>query len=192
MADWLMDLFMEVFIKILLALNFIEPDEYAEFQSDLAVYHDDYGDYSTNEPTMDGTASLIYLLAAKEAYPEPSQREGHQQTVPAWIELSIQSWRNYKRRFNKEKYCIGFYRDEFAEGGNFIANTLQQEKIKASFFFTGNFYNNYSNEKLINRLVKDGNFLGNHSDEHLLYCDWNKRDSLLGNKRNFFQISYAN
>jgi hypothetical protein len=31
------------------------------------VYHDDYGDYSTNEPTMDGTASLIYLLAAKEA-----------------------------------------------------------------------------------------------------------------------------
>ena len=36
------------------------------FQSDLAVYHDDYGDYSTNEPTMDGTASLIYLLAAKE------------------------------------------------------------------------------------------------------------------------------
>jgi hypothetical protein len=32
----------------------------------LAVYHDDYGDFSTNEPTMDGTASLIYLLAAKE------------------------------------------------------------------------------------------------------------------------------
>lgn len=41
-------------------------DPYAEFQSDLAVYHDDYGDYSTNEPTMEGTASLIYLLAAKE------------------------------------------------------------------------------------------------------------------------------
>jgi hypothetical protein len=44
-----------------------DADEYAEFQSNLAVYHDDYGDYSTNEPTMDGTASLIYLLAAKEA-----------------------------------------------------------------------------------------------------------------------------
>ena len=26
----------------------------------------DVGDFSTNEPTMDGTASLIYLLAAKE------------------------------------------------------------------------------------------------------------------------------
>lgn len=51
----------------LIGITLFEPDEYAEFQSDLAVYHDDYGDYSTNEPTMDGTASLIYLLAAKEA-----------------------------------------------------------------------------------------------------------------------------
>ena len=53
--------------KNLIGISLHEPDEYAEFQSDLAVYHDDYGDYSTNEPTMDGTASLIYLLAAKEA-----------------------------------------------------------------------------------------------------------------------------
>ena len=53
--------------KNLIGLKLYEEDEYAAFQSDLAVYHDDYGDYSTNEPTMDGTASLIYLLAAKEA-----------------------------------------------------------------------------------------------------------------------------
>jgi hypothetical protein len=45
----------------------VRGDEYAEFQSDYVVYHDDYGDYVTNEPTMDGTATLIYLLAAKEA-----------------------------------------------------------------------------------------------------------------------------
>lgn len=51
----------------LIGITLYQPDEYAEFQSDLAVYHDDYGDYSTNEPTMDGTASLVYLLAAKEA-----------------------------------------------------------------------------------------------------------------------------
>ncbi len=44
----------------------VRGDEYAEFQSDYVVYHDDYGDYATNEPTMDGTASLIYLFAAKE------------------------------------------------------------------------------------------------------------------------------
>jgi len=51
----------------LIGITLHEPDEYATFQSKLAVYHDDYGDYSTNEPTMDGTASLIYLLAAQQA-----------------------------------------------------------------------------------------------------------------------------
>ncbi|MRG46708.1 glycoside hydrolase [Chitinophaga sp. SYP-B3965] len=50
----------------LLGIRLADPDEYAAFQSSLVVYHDDYGDYSTNEPTMDGTASLIYLLALKE------------------------------------------------------------------------------------------------------------------------------
>src|ERR671920_2373898 len=52
--------------KNLIGITLYQPDEYASFQSNLVVYHDDYGDYSTNEPTMDGTASLIYLLAAKE------------------------------------------------------------------------------------------------------------------------------
>lgn len=53
--------------KNLIGITLYQPDEYESFQSELAVYHDDYGDYSTNEPTMDGTASLIYLLAAKES-----------------------------------------------------------------------------------------------------------------------------
>lgn len=49
----------------LIGIRLTHEDAYKEFQSALAVYHDDYGDYSTNEPTMDGTASLIYLLAAR-------------------------------------------------------------------------------------------------------------------------------
>lgn len=50
------------------ALN--EPDEYAPFNTGFIVYHDDMGDYSTNEPIMDGTANLTYLLAAMAAAPE--------------------------------------------------------------------------------------------------------------------------
>lgn len=38
-------------------------DRFAPFQNPLVVYHDDYSDYSTNEPTMDGTAALSYMLA---------------------------------------------------------------------------------------------------------------------------------
>ncbi len=59
----------------LIGIKLYAPDEYASFQSGLAVYHDDYGDYSTNEPTMDGTASLVYLLASQEAAGLPSQKK---------------------------------------------------------------------------------------------------------------------
>ena len=40
------------------------PDRYATLNVGRMVYHDDLGDYSTNEPIMDGTASLTYLLSA--------------------------------------------------------------------------------------------------------------------------------
>jgi endoglucanase len=43
-----------------------DPDEYAPFNTGFIVYHDDVGDYSTNEPIMDGTASLVYLLSGYE------------------------------------------------------------------------------------------------------------------------------
>lgn len=58
----------------LIGIKLYQEDEYAEFQSQLAVYHDDYGDYSTNEPTMDGTASLVYLLAAKAGAVTPAPK----------------------------------------------------------------------------------------------------------------------
>jgi hypothetical protein len=41
-------------------------DPYAPFQNGAAVYHDDPGDYSSNEPTMDGTASLSYFLSTMQ------------------------------------------------------------------------------------------------------------------------------
>jgi hypothetical protein len=42
-----------------------EPDPFAAFQDERAVYHDDINDYSTNEPTMDGTASAILMFAVR-------------------------------------------------------------------------------------------------------------------------------
>ena len=74
---------------------------------------------------------------------------------------------------------------EFADGADKITKTLQQENIKASFFFTGDFYRNRSFKKIISNLIKKGHYLGAHSDKHLLYCDWNNRDSLLLSKTLF-------
>ncbi|MFL5594169.1 MAG: glycoside hydrolase family 9 protein [Gemmatimonadaceae bacterium] len=48
----------------LLGITLHDADEYAAFNTGFIVYHDDVGDYSTNEPIMDGTANLSYLLAA--------------------------------------------------------------------------------------------------------------------------------
>jgi hypothetical protein len=45
-------------------IRLVQSDEYAAFNAGFIVYHDDFGDYSTNEPIMDGTANLTYLLAA--------------------------------------------------------------------------------------------------------------------------------
>jgi len=39
------------------------PDPFAAFQSADVVYHDDFGDYATNEPTLDGTAEALYWLS---------------------------------------------------------------------------------------------------------------------------------
>lgn len=50
--------------KNLLGISLHDPDEYAPFNAGFIVYHDDVGDYSTNEPIMDGTANLSYVLAA--------------------------------------------------------------------------------------------------------------------------------
>jgi len=86
---------------------------------------------------------------------------------------------------SQKKIALVFTGHEFAEGGNFIAGTLQKEKIKASFFFTGDFYRNDHFKTTIRALKQNGNYLGPHSDKHVLYCDWNKRDSLLLNKKQF-------
>ena len=80
---------------------------------------------------------------------------------------------------------------EFAEGGNFIANALDLHKIKASFFFTGDFYRTPQFWPIIKRLKKDDHYLGPHSDHHLLYCDWNNREKLLVTK-DTFQVDLLN
>lgn len=47
----------------LLGLTLERPDDYLNRQNPFVVYHDAVGDYSTNEPTMDGTAGSILMMA---------------------------------------------------------------------------------------------------------------------------------
>jgi len=159
--------------KSLKGIKLFLPDKYADFQSDLVVYHDDAGDYSTNEPTMDGSASLIYLMAAKE------NEAGQQKQPVKELGAIIRGDRTVK------KIALVFIGDEFADGGAFIAKTLKRQNIHGSFFLTGNFYRNKNFKPVIAQLKAGGNYLGVHSDKHLLYCDWQKRDSLLVTHQQF-------
>ena len=85
----------------------------------------------------------------------------------------------------QKNLALVFTADEFGEGLPIIIKSLQKEKVKASFFFTGRFYRNDRFKKDIKVLDKEGHYLGPHSNEHLLYCDWTKRDSLLVTKDSF-------
>lgn len=162
--------------KSLKGVHLSKPDPYADAQSDWAVYHDDFADYSTNEPTMDGTASLTYLLS-------DLQKEGNP------IITNDKNTYNYGAitRTDKDKKRISliFSGHEFADGYETISRTLKKLNIKASFFFTGDFYRQPDFAKVIKGLKSDGHYLGAHSDKHILYCSWEKRDSLLVSKTAF-------
>jgi hypothetical protein len=48
-------------------IKLLHDDAFARFNTGFIVYHDDLGDYSTNEHIMDGTANLAFLLARLHA-----------------------------------------------------------------------------------------------------------------------------
>jgi peptidoglycan/xylan/chitin deacetylase (PgdA/CDA1 family) len=62
---------------------------------------------------------------------------------------------------------------------------LDDKKIKASFFLTGNFLRNRAYEPVVKRIIARGHYAGPHSDRHLLYIPWENRDTLLVTKEQF-------
>ena len=156
----------------LIGIKLYKPDAFAAFQSPLVIYHDDYGDYSSNEPTMDGTASLSYYLSKMQA-------AAHTQTA-----LRTDS-EGAVIGFPGRKVYLIFSAHDKGEGGAYIHQVLKQNHVKASFFFTGDFLRTPGFRPLVVQLKKEGHYISVHSDKHLLYNDWTKRDSLLVTKDQF-------
>lgn len=166
----------------LIGITMHEADEYAEFQSKLVVYHDDNGDYSSNEPTMDGTASLSYILSA---YEQEGKVASDQQQKDVYGGIQGMNPR-------EPKVYLTFTGHEFGEGSKFILKALKKQGVKASFFLTGDFLRTPKFKSSIQQMVRDGHYLGPHSDKHLLYCDWGRRDSLLLSRPQFEQDLQVN
>lgn len=152
-------------------------DPLLPFQSALAVYHDDWGDYATNEPTLDGTAECVAALssiAGDESLPLRGRGWTHERGGVTRLDS-----------LSKTVY-LAFTGHEFAGEGETIVKALSRRRICASFFFTGDFYRNPACAPLIRSIRAGGNYLGAHSDKHLLYAPWEKRDSLLVGSDEFF------
>jgi len=114
-------------------------------------------------------------------------------------QLSVSQTRRYYSdggivRLDKEdkNIYLVFTGGDFNDGTKVVRKTLFKMDVKASFFFTGDFYREKENKKEIKRLIRDGHYLGAHSDKHLLYAPWSNRDSLLVNKDEFIQDIRAN
>ncbi len=163
--------------KSLIGIRLVYEDEYAPFQSDLSVYHDDYGDYSTNEPTMDGTASLSFFLSAMDRSRHSTNKSKYTYSHGGMV----------RGDDTKKEIHLVFTGHEFNDGGEVIRRVLRKHGIKAHFFLTGDFYRNPEFASTIKGLKADGHYLGAHSDKHLLYASWEKRDSTLISRGEFEQ-----
>jgi peptidoglycan/xylan/chitin deacetylase (PgdA/CDA1 family) len=164
--------------KGLKGVGLLRPDEYKDFQNGKVIYHDDIGDYSTNEPTMDGTASLSFILSSLESDGLKQAKEEPGLVTDPFGAL-------IRKNVNRKEIYLIFSADEYGEGLDHILNVLGDNKAKASFFLTGNFVRERKNSDIIRRIIKDEHFVGPHSDKHLLYAAWEKRDSLLLTKDMF-------
>lgn len=152
---------------------------YEEFQPGDLVYHDSTHDYSTNEPTMDGTASLTFPLSYYQR--EGSATAAHLTTQ---TDNNIYQDGGIIRTDPSVKHIdFVFTAADKADGAERIISTLIKYNIKGGFFFTGEFFEMYPD--VVRRLVAEGHYVGSHSYGHLLYAPWGNRDSLLVTKQEF-------
>jgi endoglucanase len=164
--------------KGLRGVGLLRPDSYSAFQNGKVVYHDDIGDYSTNEPTMDGTADLSFYLSSLEAEGLKQEKKDQELIVDPYGAI-------IRKNISKKEIHLIFSADSLGEGTEKILKVLSENNVKASFFLTGNFLRIKSYSSVIKRIINDGHYLGPHSDRHLLYIPWEERDSLLVTKAEF-------
>jgi peptidoglycan/xylan/chitin deacetylase (PgdA/CDA1 family) len=150
----------------------VTANAYLNVQPGDVVYHDNTHDYSTNEPTMDGTASLTFPFSYYET--EGKSASGNF----LWDEGAI-----VRGDAGKKQICLVFTADDRADGAERIISTLKKQGIKGAFFFTGRFFDLYPD--VVKRLIADGHYVGSHSYGHLVYCSWENRDSLLVTRDEF-------
>ena len=144
-------------------------NNHLDLQPEHMVFHDNMHDYSTNEPTMDGTALLTFPFSYYE-----SQQTRNKTLVNGGV---------IRGDSTQKQVCLVFTAAEWADGAETIIRTLKENRIKGGFFFTGEFYEKYGD--IVKRLLSEGHYVGSHSYGHLLYSSWENPDSMLVSQAEF-------
>lgn len=84
---------------------------------------------------------------------------------------------------SRKQVCLVFTGAAWADGASVIIPVLKEKHVPGGFFFTGQFYERYPD--VVRQLLRDGHYVGSHGYGHLLYCAWEKRDSLLVTRKVF-------
>ena len=159
---------------------------YEEFQPGDLVYHDSTHDYSTNEPTMDGTASLTFPFSyyQKEGWVSVNDRAATPDIAAVPADDNVYQDGGIIRTDPSVRHIdFVFTAADKADGAERIISTLRKYNIRGGFFFTGEFFEKFPD--VVRRLVVEGHYVGSHSYGHLLYAPWGKRDSLLVTREQF-------
>ncbi|QDV75811.1 glycoside hydrolase family 9 protein [Botrimarina mediterranea] len=168
-------------------LHLENPDEFAEFQNDFVVYHDDIGDYSTNEPTMDGTAGAVYLMAHFGTPDPTSPRRSARQK-----QLSMSEGGVVRGPRDEKRLAMVFTGGSYGEGAVTILDALENRGLRGSFFVTGDYLAMADQAPILRRMIDGGHYLGPHSHAHLLYAPWEDRSRSLVTEREFKEDLEAN
>ena len=176
----------------LLGLHLNEEDEFAEFQNPHVVYHDDIGDYSTNEPTMDGTADAIFMMAHFGAQPEVVRTERFKRLPDPPAEFVLDEGTIRRASTAEKKLALLFTADEHVDGAESIIQTLASHNLRAAFFLTGNALDAKGMREWTRNAITAGHYVGPHSDGHLLYAPWDDRQKSLLSKPRFQADLYRN
>ncbi|MDO9634117.1 MAG: glycoside hydrolase family 9 protein [Paludibacter sp.] len=141
---------------------------YERFQTDWAVYRDHVNDYITNQPNIDGTSALFQLLSARQTLGEKQD----------FFDKNIYD-KGGINRFNPEKKQIAiiFTGHQYADGYTRIRKALNKHKVKASFFFSGDFLRKKSNASKVKKLFTDGHYIGPATNHYVQLADWNDPES---------------
>ncbi len=118
-------------------------------------------------------ASLLFVIVSATGYAAAQQTAGaetrmkDQKTSVTYDRGCIVRGPRDQRRI-----ALEFTGGEYADGADTILQVLKDRKVKASFFFIGDFFRTPAFKPLIERIRDEGHYLGPHSDKHPLYASW--------------------